>query len=343
MTSGGIATPAPDARSASRSPPADGLIAVTPVFSASYSGLFKMFFDALDTDALNGMPVLIAATAGTRPPLAGARPRDAAAVQLPARRRAPDRRLRRDRGLRRHRDLDERITRAAAELANAVVVSGSDHVAGFAPAPDRASAAYVRERPGARRRLRRPAARPRRLMPGRDDRSRPTTPRDRDGVPGPRRHRRGMSDDKKITVERTIQAPTWPSSRAATRAARADRRPASQGRPGPTASSRSATCSHGQTGDHLELDYHADEPVTGYSPSQRSPQTARAGQEPPGWQRVGDLEAEVPTTQVRHTYDWSKSARTVDKAPACRRPARDRAEYLDQAVTGRGDRTSHPE
>lgn len=44
---------------------ADGLIAVTPVFTASYSGLFKMFWDSIGTDALNGLPVLIAATAGT--------------------------------------------------------------------------------------------------------------------------------------------------------------------------------------------------------------------------------------------------------------------------------------
>lgn len=44
---------------------ADGLIAATPVFAASYSGLFKMFFDALDKDALTGMPVIVAATAGT--------------------------------------------------------------------------------------------------------------------------------------------------------------------------------------------------------------------------------------------------------------------------------------
>ncbi|TWE13160.1 FMN reductase [Rudaeicoccus suwonensis] len=44
---------------------AAGLIVVTPVFAASYSGVFKMFFDALDPDALNGMPVIIAATAGT--------------------------------------------------------------------------------------------------------------------------------------------------------------------------------------------------------------------------------------------------------------------------------------
>jgi len=44
---------------------ADGLIAVTPVFSASYSGLFKTFVDLLDRDAMHGLPVLLGATAGT--------------------------------------------------------------------------------------------------------------------------------------------------------------------------------------------------------------------------------------------------------------------------------------
>lgn len=44
---------------------ADALVAVTPVFTASYSGLFKSFIDLLDKDALVGKPVLIAATAGT--------------------------------------------------------------------------------------------------------------------------------------------------------------------------------------------------------------------------------------------------------------------------------------
>ncbi|GEB60244.1 FMN reductase [Streptomyces gardneri] len=44
---------------------ADGLIVVTPVFAASYSGLFKSFFDVIDPDALSGKPVLIAATGGT--------------------------------------------------------------------------------------------------------------------------------------------------------------------------------------------------------------------------------------------------------------------------------------
>jgi FMN reductase len=44
---------------------ADAVVAVTPVFSASYSGLFKSFFDILETGALDGTPVLIGATAGT--------------------------------------------------------------------------------------------------------------------------------------------------------------------------------------------------------------------------------------------------------------------------------------
>jgi FMN reductase len=44
---------------------ADGLIAVTPIFTTSYSGLFKSFFDVIDNRALTDMPVIIGATAGT--------------------------------------------------------------------------------------------------------------------------------------------------------------------------------------------------------------------------------------------------------------------------------------
>ncbi len=44
---------------------ADAVVAVTPVFSASYSGLFKTFFDVLEEDVLAGVPVLVGATAGT--------------------------------------------------------------------------------------------------------------------------------------------------------------------------------------------------------------------------------------------------------------------------------------
>jgi len=43
----------------------DGAIFVTPIFTTSYSGLFKAFIDVLDPDALTGLPVLLGATGGT--------------------------------------------------------------------------------------------------------------------------------------------------------------------------------------------------------------------------------------------------------------------------------------
>ncbi|WPF65182.1 MULTISPECIES: FMN reductase [unclassified Corynebacterium] len=64
MTSGGLLTPALQ-KAIDHTTGADGLIVVTPVFKASYSGLFKMFFDALDTQAIVGKPTVIAATAGS--------------------------------------------------------------------------------------------------------------------------------------------------------------------------------------------------------------------------------------------------------------------------------------
>ena len=44
---------------------ADAVIAVTPVFNVGPSGLFKMFFDAVDIELWRGKPVLLGATAGT--------------------------------------------------------------------------------------------------------------------------------------------------------------------------------------------------------------------------------------------------------------------------------------
>ncbi|MDQ0693387.1 FMN reductase [Arthrobacter sp. W4I7] len=43
----------------------DGIIAVSPVFSASYSGLFKSFIDVLDPKSLDGKAVLLGATGGS--------------------------------------------------------------------------------------------------------------------------------------------------------------------------------------------------------------------------------------------------------------------------------------
>jgi FMN reductase len=109
---------------------ADGVVAVSPVFTASYSGLFKMFVDALDAESLSGVPVLVAATAGTprhslvldhamRPLFSHLR-----AVVVPT-------------GVFAATDdfgdagLDARISRAASELAALLVDNG--HVGGFAP------------------------------------------------------------------------------------------------------------------------------------------------------------------------------------------------------------------
>ncbi|GAA1390710.1 CE1759 family FMN reductase [Luteococcus peritonei] len=43
----------------------DGLVVVSPVFNASFSGLFKLFFDVLHEGALLDKPVLLGATGGS--------------------------------------------------------------------------------------------------------------------------------------------------------------------------------------------------------------------------------------------------------------------------------------
>ncbi len=63
LLTGFAAGPLADAVRAVRD--ADAVIAVTPIFSASYSGLFKTFFDVLEDGTLAGKPVLLGATAGT--------------------------------------------------------------------------------------------------------------------------------------------------------------------------------------------------------------------------------------------------------------------------------------
>ncbi|HEX6446814.1 MAG TPA: FMN reductase [Streptosporangiales bacterium] len=96
---------------------ADGLILVTPTFTASYSGLFKSFVDVVPPESVAGKPVLIAATGGTerhslvlehamRPLLAYLR-----AVVVPTAVYAASSDWGNDTA------LDERIARAAAELA----------------------------------------------------------------------------------------------------------------------------------------------------------------------------------------------------------------------------------
>lgn len=114
---------------------ADAVIAVTPVFTASYAGLFKSFVDLLDPQALVGTPVLIAATAGTsrhslvldhamRPLFSYLR-----SVVVPTAVFAATEDFG-SVGQDGSNPLDQRVARAASELAELVVASGGS-VAGF--------------------------------------------------------------------------------------------------------------------------------------------------------------------------------------------------------------------
>ncbi|WP_207838701.1 SRPBCC family protein [Williamsia soli] len=61
-------------------------------------------------------------------------------------------------------------------------------------------------------------------------------------------------------------------------------------------------------GDHVGGEYKTDNHVTGYAKDKLLAwQTALAGTEPAGWEWLWELEAQGPNeTLVRHTYDWSK-------------------------------------
>lgn len=65
MTHNGELTPALN-RAIQKVKDSDAIIAVTPVFKASYSGLFKMFFDALQPTDIKEIPTIIAANAGSQ-------------------------------------------------------------------------------------------------------------------------------------------------------------------------------------------------------------------------------------------------------------------------------------
>ena len=112
---------------------ADAVVAVSPVFNGSYSGLFKMFVDALPMGTLDGVPVLLGATGGSarhslvlehalRPLFAYLRATTTATGVFAATEdwASPG-------------DLDARIERAGRELAVLVAGSGRDRPAAVDP------------------------------------------------------------------------------------------------------------------------------------------------------------------------------------------------------------------
>lgn len=136
MATGGLPTPGLT-RAKELVASADGIIAATPTFTASYSGLFKMFFDAIDPESIEGTPVLLAATAGTprhslviehamRPLFSYLR-----AVTVPTGVFAATA----DFGGEEGRELSSRVRRAASQLAS-LMVAERNAVAGSARRPD---------------------------------------------------------------------------------------------------------------------------------------------------------------------------------------------------------------
>lgn len=122
-----------------------------------------------------------------------------------------------------------------------------------------------------------------------------------------------MTDDKKISVTRTIDASTsevWdvlsnPQKHAALDGSgfvisddRSDR-----------ITANGQTFRMNMSGDHMGGDYQTDNHVTGYDEHKLLAwQTAPADTPPPGWEWMWELKAEGAgsSTEVTLTYDWSK-------------------------------------
>jgi uncharacterized protein YndB with AHSA1/START domain len=120
-----------------------------------------------------------------------------------------------------------------------------------------------------------------------------------------------VTDDKSITVQRTIDASTAQVFDLLSNPAR---HPEIDGSGFVVSDEKSdRITASGQvfrmnmTGDHMGGDYQTDNTVTGYDANHLLAwQTAPADTDPPGWQWVWELTAQgSDATDVRLTYDWS--------------------------------------
>ncbi|WP_409484559.1 SRPBCC family protein [Arsenicicoccus dermatophilus] len=121
-----------------------------------------------------------------------------------------------------------------------------------------------------------------------------------------------MSDDKKISVQRTIDASaqeifdvlTLPSRHAQIDGSGTVRSDSKADRI--TATGQTFTMN--MHAEHMGGDYQTDNHVTGYLDNKMVAwQTAPAGTEPKGWEWLWELESQgAGSTLVTLTYDWSK-------------------------------------
>ena len=120
-----------------------------------------------------------------------------------------------------------------------------------------------------------------------------------------------MTDDKRIQVQRTIEAS---SDRVFDVLSNPHRHPELDGsgvvvglERGDRITQSGQQFRMNMTGDHMGGEYQTDNHVTGYQPHQLLAwKTAPAGEEPPGWEWVYELTPAGPEqTDVTLTYDWS--------------------------------------
>jgi len=120
-----------------------------------------------------------------------------------------------------------------------------------------------------------------------------------------------MTTDTKITVQRTIDAPTSAVFDVLTNPARHTELDGSGFVVSDDHTDRITASGQkfrmNMTGDHMGGDYQTDNVVSAYDPNKMVGwKTAPAGQEPPGWEWLWELEAQgSDATAVRLTYDWS--------------------------------------
>ena len=121
-----------------------------------------------------------------------------------------------------------------------------------------------------------------------------------------------MSDDKRITVQRTIDAPTQVVFDVLSNP---QRHPELDGSGFVLSDEKSDRITGtgdvfrmNMSGAHMGGDYQTDNTVTGYDANHLLAwQTAPADTEPPGWEWTWQLAAQGPeATEVTLSYDWSK-------------------------------------
>jgi uncharacterized protein YndB with AHSA1/START domain len=121
-----------------------------------------------------------------------------------------------------------------------------------------------------------------------------------------------MTDDKRITVSRTIDAPTSAVFDVLSNPARHAELDGSGFVISDDRSDRITGTGQkftmNMSGDHMGGDYQTDNHVIGYDENKLLAwKTAPAGSEPPGWEWVWELKAEGPdSTHVTLVYDWSQ-------------------------------------